>query len=391
MIEIDGFKGLRNDVALERFSSGDLAEAINVELDETGKIMRRLGVKRLQAGSFHSLWGDERDAFVVKAGSLHRVNRDLSLTDLAVPVAGRMVYQRIGDIVYCSDGVTAGALSRDGYRRWGIEPPPAPTVVASSGALRAGNYLFAMTYTDVNGRESGASTLGSIRVGDYASLEFTLPVSSDPQVKHKRIYVSTPNGELPYLVASLTNSDTFVSLKALPSQYTIPLRTLRMGPAPAGDVLGYYNGRSYASKNNYLWYSLPYEYELFSRVEGFLGFPSTVRTFAPVSDGIFVGSDKDIVFLQGGSPEQFTRRVVADYGSIQGTVTYVPGHLIGQDGVQGLVPMWMSKKGVVVGLDGGNFKNLTGGRYILPDGVSSGASLLKVRGGTPQLVTSLFS
>ena len=120
---------------------------------------------------------------------------------------------------------------------------------------------------------------------------------------------------------------------------------------------------------------------------------SPVRTFAPVSGGLFVGSDDETVFLKGSDPKDFSVEVVANYGTVACTETVVPPHMFGKGETRGQSPaaVWMSKQGLCAGLDGGQFMNLTGDRYKLPEGVSHGVSLLKVRGGTPQVVTSLFS
>jgi hypothetical protein len=76
---------------------------------------------------------------------------------------------------------------------------------------------------------------------------------------------------------------------------------------------------------------------------------------------------------------------------VLGTETFVPGHLFGKGEQQGKIALWMSKQGLCAGMDGGQMMNLTGERYSLPDGVATGASLLKLRGKSPQLVTTLFS
>lgn len=390
MIEINGFNGLRNDVALERFKQGDLASAMNVELDETGKIARRLGTSRLASGRFHSVWADGREAFVVRNGVLQQIMPDLTLREMAVPINGTVAYQRVGRSVYWTDGTSTGVIEGGENRSWGMQPPTPVGLSTALGAMVSGSYLVTMTYMRADGRESGAAPLSTIRIDAHKGLELTLPVSDDPQVVSKRVYVSESNGELPYLAATLENSITSTHIAQTPAGRAFPVRTLLMGPPPAGEVLGYYNGRVYVADGSYLWYSQPYEYELFHRAEGFLGFPSRVRVFAPVSDGVFVGLDEETVFLQGSDPTQFIQRPVASYGAVKGTLAYVEGQHFGEGDTQGTIPLWMSKRGVVAGFVGGAFKNLTGGRYSLPDGVLQGASLLKMRGGTPQFVTSLF-
>ena len=386
-IEIKATGGVRNDVSAERFGKGDLVVGINVELDDTGKVYRRQGYSQIAAAAMHSLWSEGNDAFVVNAGMLSRVESDLSIRPLTA-VTDRVAYVRIADRVFWSDGQQSGVISGSTSRRWGIAPPPVFNAQAVTvGSLRDGDYLYTMTFEREDGTESGAPLCG--RISTAGAIFFpALPVSADPTVVRKHIYLSEWNGELPYRAMTLTNSVTAATISAPPPAGPA-LRTLLMGPAPAGTVLGYYNGRAYVARGRFLWYSRPYEYELFSPMD-YIAFSTDVQTFAPVSDGVFVGSEDETVFLFGDDPAQFKRRQVCDYGTVRGTEADIPEYYTLDGESQGPQKMWMSRQGVCHGSDGGQFKNLTGGRYILPEGVVAGSSLLKVRGGTPQLVVSLF-
>lgn len=390
--EVSTFKGVRNDVSPERFDKGDLQLCSNIELDETGKPYRRGGTTALDAVPLHSLWANDELAYGVREGTLQQLNADFSWTDLSIPIAGaRVAYQRVVNDVFFSDGLVNGIVGTDGYRPWGIAVPPQPTFIKGFGSISPGKYLVTMTYVRRDGKESGASPVFSVDVEQGEGLSFTLPVSTDPWAETKNLYISDCNGEVPYLIGTLMNSDTTAGVWQMPAGRTRAVRTLRMGPPPAGHVLGYYKGRVYVAENNYLWYSQPYEFELVHRAMNFLGFSSPVRTFAPVSDGIFIGSDDETIFVQGDDPKDFTRRQVAPYGTVMGSEVTVPEYYFGKGDQPTPIPVWMSTQGLCAGFNGGDFLNLTGGRYVLPEGVAKGASLLKVRGASPQLVTTLFS
>lgn len=391
-IELRGADGVRNDISPERFGKKDLLAGVNIELDDSGKVARRLGSTLHTAGDAHSVWADGRDSFVVLGGVLNRIQPGLLMLPIQ-PVGGsRVAYGRIADEVFWTDGLQSGILGGNASRQWGITPPPAISATSTGlGDLREGDYLCTMTYARDDGKESGAPICSRL----YASggIAFAnLPVSSDPTVTTKHIYLSTWNGELPYRAATLTNSAKTATISGTPPA-GVPLRTQFFGPAPAGQLVGYFKGRAYVAQGRFLWYSQPYEYELFDTMNSYLAFPDNIQTFAPVSDGVFVGSESETVFLQGKDPADFDRRCVANYGTVLGTEQEIPEYYVLDEKQRGHGPqlMWMSKQGVCLGGNGGFFKNLTGGRYILPDDVKTGASLLKVRGGTPQLVVSLFS
>jgi hypothetical protein len=390
-MDVKGVNGIRNDRSPERFDPKDLLVGTNVELDETGKISRRLGVTQLLAGSAHSLFASGDDCYLVRNGVLSRLNAD-GTTIPIMPVAGsRVTYCRVGDGVLWSDGLRSGVLTGASNRQWGIDPPASLAAAsAGGGALRDGDYLYTMTYVRDDGVESGAPICG--RLTAKGGINFTgLPVSANPKVTSKRIYLSTWNGELPYLAATVANAASSITISSEPPSGPA-LRTQFMGAAPSGQVVGYYNGRSYVADGRFLYYSQPYEYELFDLVSGYIAFSENVQMFAAVTDGIFVGTDREIAFLRGSDPSEFQRQKVADYGAVLGTEQEVPDYYALDEHRRqtGKQIMWMSKQGVCLGGEGGSFRNLTGERYILPDGLTRGASLLKVRGGSPQLIVSLF-
>lgn len=397
-VEIKRFAGVRNDISPERFKFNekdtgltDLLNGSNVELDETGKPYRRLGTAQIDSSAVHSIWSDGDTFLCVRNGSLARMDKLLAFQDLSVPIKGtRVTYLRVGRDVFFTDGVQAGIIhDTNGYRVWGITPPSTPAVTVTAGDMLAGTYLVALTFMRDSGVESGASPMVAVTLGDNEGLSIELPTSLDLDVDYVRVYVTTCNGEVPLLAAEHPRSDTLSSIVSLPTAHTLPLRTAQYGAAPSGQLLGYYHGRIYVAENNYLWYSDPYEYELFKLTSNFIGFDSPVRTFAPVSDGLFVGSDAETLFLRGTDPSDFSVEVVANYGTLMGTEVFVKDHQLGDDAKTD-ASFWMSKQGLCMGLDGGEYKNLTGSRYMLPDGVSHGASLLKVRGGTPHIVTNLI-
>lgn len=387
---LKSFAGVRNDIHLERFSPEDLAAGENVDLDKTGRASRRAGTSRIAAGTAHSLWSDGDDCFVVLGGVLQRILPDRSMLSITTVTGPRVAYSKIGSDVFLSDGVRSVVVSGSGSRQWGISPPPAMRAESvGAGSLRDGHYLYSLTYRRADGKESGAAVFG--RILAVGGVRFPdIPVSADPTVTHKTIYLSSWNGEVPLAAATLPNADRSAVVSAAPAK-GFPLRTQNMRPAPPGQVVGAYNGRAYVAQGKYLRYSPPFEFELFDAISGYIDLSDDIRTFAPVDDGIFVGTESSTLFLQGDDPESFVVRQVSKHGTILGTERMVPGFHILDGSRQGLLWMWMSKSGVCLGSNGGGFVDLTGGRFKPPGNATSGASLLKIRDESPQFVASLFS
>jgi hypothetical protein len=387
-VQFGAMNGVRNDVSLERFKLGDLSVGVNVDIDETGKVFRREGTTPVVAGNMHSLYSDGKTTLVVDSGALTALDTVWGKHPIK-SVAGRMLdYVTINNEVYWSDEFEAGIIQNGENRRWGIAVPPAPHLSEIAGDLDAGTYLFTTTYLRRDGRESGAPQSVGITVAANSGVQITLTPSADSLVIAQRLYVTSINGEVPYLVGEVNNGVTTLTLSDLPNLGTA-VRTQFMGPAPSGQVVGYFAGRAYVAQGPYLWYSAPFEYELFDLRSGYIGFDANVTTFAPVSDGIYVGSEKSVFWLQGTDPTAFERLQVANYGAVRGTERDIPPHYFGEGAETGVIQTFMTTSGMCVGLEHGVFKNLTGDRYI-PIAASAGASLLKIRSGTPLLTTTLF-
>lgn len=394
--EIKSVKGVRNDVRSERFSNGDLLYARNVDIDESGKVQRRLGSRVLYPGAAHSAWNDKRQAFFVQDGILRWLQVGGTPIDIIEVTGQRVDYVSVNDKVFWSDGFSRGVVVNGVNHQWGVTPPTMIVATPMQGNFPTGDYLATMTFVNDMGVESGAPKSSVISLGANEGIYFpSLDVSNDPSIRTKNIYISTCDGDLPMLVANIPNSQTSLSLIEM-ARESVPVRTQFMGPPPSGQIVGYYNGRTYVADGRYLWYSLPYEYELFDQRTGYFTFDSDICTFAAVSDGVFIGTTNTTVFLGGAGPESFSIVPVSSVGSVLGTEVVASPDQIGMDEIKGSTVfgsavLWVSTKGLVLGTDGGVIRELTSGKFIPPAGLKVGGALLKLRNGTPQYIVSLFS
>ena len=396
-IDITAVNGVRNDVAPERFVLGDLTYARNVDIDDTGKTTRRAGTLLRAAGAAHSAWSDGAYGYVVQGGVLHRFGAVGALTPI-VPVTGTKVrYVLINGEVYWSDGITKGIINSAGVNRsWGVAPPAMLTGTDIFGTLKPGTYLATATFVTAGGKESGAPQAIATVCNQGGLMLTGIPVSTDPQVIGRNLYISDVDGDLPMLAVEMDNIATTYSYRtAVP--LTIPVRNSFVAPPPVCTAaMCYYNGRAYVASGPFLFYSLPFEYDSFDTRNGFLAFDSDIQIITNVKDGIYVGTDTQTVFLAGTNPEEFTMRPVSPYGAIMGTALVVSGDVLAvPESKETGAPteaavMWMSKRGLVIGDDSGNTVDVTARKYVLP-AASSGAALFKRRDATPQYLVSLFN
>src|SRR6266496_1779949 len=102
MVTYSGFTGLRNNISAERFAVTDLVAAVNVDLDNSGRLARRAGYTSVLAGSrVHSLWSDENEeiCLYVAAGVLYKMNPDYTSVALRAGLSDLpFAYTRVNDL-----------------------------------------------------------------------------------------------------------------------------------------------------------------------------------------------------------------------------------------------------------------------------------------------------
>lgn len=393
MADFKAFQGLRNDVTAERFAPTDLDVATNVNLDNSGKLLSRDGYVKKIAAAVHSLWAHGDICLYVQGTSLKRLNSDLtsSVTVRSDLTSGLvMSYDQVDSKVYYSNGTQTGIYTGNGNRTWGIVPPVfQPLANAGYGDMHSGTYQFALTYLREDGQESGTGIADKIDITTGAITFSDIPVSPDPNVTHKVIYLTQANGEVLYRAAVLDNATT--SLNYNGGILRTPLDTQFCQHAPAGQIVRYFQGRMWVAQQQWLFYSKPFGYELFD-LRDYFGFTSAITMVAPVQDGLFIGTETDTYFVSGTQPEQMQQLHKSSVGVVKGTLAYISSKQV--KGLENLpeeyVPLWTSHTGIVVGTSGGQSINLTIDRYAIPKN-NQGAALYRTVNGIDQYIAVLRS
>lgn len=375
-----GFTGLRDDIPPDRFAITDLAVADNVDLDKSGKLARREGYTSVRAESqVHSLWADDTGlvGLYMAGKQLKKLNADYSGTALAMMTnASRMAFCRVNDLVYFSNGVDSGVYDTvaDRVRSWGIHRPGPVGVAVSVGVLPAGRYQVTMTYLRSDGQESGAGLATVADVPDGASLQLTLPVSADPDVVGKVIYVTTQNGNELYQLQAVSNATTALAYNG--GDLARPLETQFLQEAPAGQYVVYYRGRVIVAKGDTLFFSTEFGYELFDlrnyvQLDGDITMLATItdkdQADAAMNSGLFVGTDRSCGVLVGSGPQDFQYVPKTNYGAIDGALAMVDGSLYGDGSATARqIPVWLSTNGICAGMPGMQINNITRTKYTIP-------------------------
>lgn len=385
--KIKKFAGLRNDVSSERFEPGDLEAAVNVDIDDSGRLSRRGGVELKRAGVTHSIWAKDDLCLFVEGGALKQLNPDYTAFTLRADVGSNaMSYERVNGRTYYSNGTVTGVVSDSGSRTWGLEVPGLPQAAQAGGYLPSGDYQFVMTYLREDGQESGAGIAGLITVTDGGIVFSDIPVSSDPTVSHKALYVTPQNGDVLYRAALLLND--VMTYTWAGGALALPLDTQYLGPPPAGSIVAFHGGSMYVVVGANVFYSPPFSYELFDP-RSFLPFDSPVQVFAPVDGGIWVGTQTEVAWLAGESPDKLEKTSLAATPSLAGTLAYVQAQRLydAKDSqADALAAVWWSGDGVCVGHPDGRLVIPTRERYRpAVDGVRGAGLVRQTECGTQYL------
>lgn len=376
-----------------RIPAGEfLRSAINVDLTQQGKPLRRRGYASVEAGFAHSLWrvGDVPFALMVRDGYLCTVSGPEPLIEQLTSVdwSRLMSYTTVNDRVYFSNGLDKGYITFDGQLRpWGT-PVPAVAVLTPTAdlSLNAGQYQVAVTYTGADGEEGGASEAGTITVVQGGGFTVAMPAAPAEAVQ-RNVYVTQANSEVftLYRTVPAATLSVVVSLSGMGAGRV--LETQHLEPVIAGDIVRYFNGRIYFAVDEAVFFTEALRYGLVRYSQALYMMPKPVTLLEPSEDGLYVGYGDTVVFLGGGNPYDVTNTRVNSRGAVLGTGTRVPGYFLDRELEH--VPVWWTQRGgMVAGFPGGEAQQLTQDRLAVPS-FGAGAILAREREGMRHLVSTL--
>ena len=394
LFEFREFKGLRNTVDARDFESGDLETALNVDIDDGLNITRRKGYSTaVVAGVDRCLFAEGSICLGVGSNVLKQILPDYSTVTLRTGLsAGRpLSYSRVANRVYYANGVETGVVENGQSRTWGLTLPGHPTLASTTGSMRAGRYQVVITYIRSDGQESGAGRAAVIELASTGGVAITaIPVSTDSSVTHKSVYCTATNGATLIRIGTILNATTTFDIREMPD-ISAPLTTQHLSPPPAGEYIAYSNSHMLVAVDSALYPSEPFAPELFDYRKR-VPFLSAITMVAPLnneSDGVWIGTEDEIVWLSGATPETWTYLTKADYGVIPGTQAYADGEVLGDgSGTGAQCVFFMTKNGVCAGMTGGRLLNMTQERFAIP-AMDTGAGVVRKHRGTIQYVSVL--
>lgn len=389
-ITLEGWPAGINNVAKDTtVPETALRDALNVDLDSAGKPRRREGRTKVYSGvDTHSIHEAVCGLVFVEGTTLQSLLPDNTASSVGDLLSrDRVSYAELNDLTYLTNGFEVWNLSSDKTLKLnGVANPdgqPLPSFTSAVGALEAGRYLFAVTFVDSSGEESGASLAIEVETSQSGSITLS-NIPQNSEASYVRIYGTEPGGQV---------LREFVEIAMGVSSFTITrtvqgrvLATQFMRRLPAGQIIREFKGRLFVASGDTLWYTEALRYGLCHPADDFIQFPERITLVQPVNDGLYVISDKTY-FLSGTNPREMRQVVVSNYRSVEGTGVTLTGSIFDPE-IVGDVAYWYSRAGAMLGLAGGVVRPLMENSVALPL-YEEGVTALREENGIRQAVTAL--
>ena len=315
-MDIKRFVGINNVSDAMRLGLGTLVQADNINITDTGAIVKRDGYTLAQAGSFSAMYAtiDYSRAYVVQGNALKTID---GLTIATLTSTAPMYWCEVNTYVLFSNGTDAGIIQADNtVLPWRWTVPAQPTLAAVTGSLPAGLYRVLCTYSLADGRETGGSDPVEISLTDGQALQ----VSNIPQQAGcaTNVYIAPADSTVFSLFRTTVQSA--LTWNFSPDNLGRDFLNDKCDPLPLDvECIQAWRGRVYVSlympqqDQTVVWSSDPLAGHLFKLAESYFMVPGHVNMLAPTDTGLVVGTDKAIHAYDGQAIAQ-----LADYGTVPG-------------------------------------------------------------------------
>jgi len=366
---IGPFLGINNrlpDFALGTDKGSWLRDAVNVDIDNAGRVRRRKEVALIQAMS-------NADSLYLTSATAGYLRRGAAIYAITLPTytetlfkvlttAAPLSWAEYAGSLYYSNGTDSGRIDAGVWYPWGLATPSAPSCTNIPGAVYAGAYQVSVSYSNnVTGEEGGVSASTSQSLSAAGGIRITLPGASTGAT-HVNVYFSTVNGSIPMWIGSYAIGTATVDVVAEPTRLRESGGRLEY-PLPAGTQIFVANGLLCSVDGNRINIGLPARPGYYVPIDGraraegapleygYITFPAPVDLAVPTQMGVYVAWGDVTQFFAGTSfaASEMVKDVLA-YGAVPGTAFVVPhmaNPLVG----------WFGDHGIVLGDQQGQVKD----------------------------------
>lgn len=191
----------------------------------------------------------------------------------------------------------------------------------------------------------------------------------------------------------------WISPVMTPDEFLGPVGGRIFQSPPLATEIEHYKGRIYLAAGRVLWATELYLYDYVDKTRNFITFEADITAVGATTDGLYVGTEKQLMFLQGTLSDGFKITEIASSPVLHGSMITLPNSkvhpaAINQPIADGDALLIMTQVGVCAATPGGNIYNLTQDRMVFPvaaqaatmyredQGINSYVAVLD-SGGTP--------
>lgn len=374
---IGPFLGVNNrlpDFALSVRDKGDwLRDAVNVDIDNAGRVRRRAAAALVQAMT-------NADSLYMTSVTSGYLRRGAAIYAITLPTYSETLFKVLSadaplswaafnGVLYYSNGTDSGRIEGGVAYPWGLATPNTPTCANIAGTLYAGKYQVGVSYyNNVTGEEGGISASSSPSLSSDGGIRVTLPGASTGAT-HVNVYFSTVNGSIPMFIGSYAVGTSTVDVAAEPTRLRESNGRFE-APLPAGTQVFMANGRLCSVSGNRINLGSPARPGYYIPIDGrqraegapmdygYITFPANVDLAVPTQMGVYVAYG-DVTQFFAGTDLAATELVkdVLHYGAVPGTAFVVPhkeNPLVGWFGAHGIVlgdPQGLVKDAMIDNVD----------------------------------------
>lgn len=365
-----------NDVNTKTKGLNEPSIILNAHANTDGSLKKREGHQTVIAlPGAHSLWTDGKgNSFCMAKGNLYRMvdgSQVVLLAESGQPDTPAC-YLEISGLIYVSNDhwTIIYDPSTGACEPWGIPIPEAPVLIIGAGSLPAGTYQVCFTVMGERGRSSGNGSITQIQLEEPGGIEIlNLPTGGT-------VWMTDPDGSQFYFAGS---GGVVTELPDSPE----PIPTMWGSPPLPMSSLCYAYGLVWGSRGGKLFYSEPYQPELFRLADGFFDLKDAIGMIAKTKGGLYVGCKGQVCFFAGTNPVEMHQMSVSP-GVVPGTLCYADS--LGKLGQN--VPVWIGKGGVYAGSVEGQVVNLTKEKIQVDPRQNPGAAIYRVKDGQTQMLFS---
>jgi hypothetical protein len=165
--------------------------------------------------------------------------------------------------------------------------------------------------------------------------------------------------------------DRWVSPVIRPTETLGAVSGKLLGATPRCTEMESYKGRIYMAHEDVLWYTELFLYDLVDKNRGYIQFEDPITMIMSVSDGFYVGTEQQLIFMEGAAMPGLKMQIQRSTPVIRGSCVRVPYAKVLPQARQTTIPdgegpVFMTSEGVCVGTESGNVFNLTQTKFVFP-------------------------